>query len=497
MTGSYAGDDQSQRLQAAFKNTGWTLEELWHSYVALGGTAGLIEVDSFLQGVIALPPLERDILAHAVNERLDDLDGQVRAPYTFLLPDEVRPTGPMAAMMTLLTGMYLAPPERLRTVTRSAGESLGVDLDILLVDYEQEMLRPLGEDGAGRGALQVDSTLAGQCFRSGRPLAHASDLWIPLLDGVERVGVLHVGTRGRGAGDRVFKEQCQWLGQVIGHLVIGSSLYGDGLDAVRRTRERPPSAELIWSLLPPLSAGSDRVMLAAMLHPVYGMGGDAFDYDISESTARLAIFDATGHDLGAGLTVATALSAYRSARHRGAGLLEQTAVVDEAVMERSPNGEDLVTGVLAELDLHSGELRYVLAGHPAPLLLRGGRLIKRLRDGRRPLLGLGYEASHPETEMLEAGDFLLFYTDGIPEARDLNGDFFGEDRLVDLVRRQIMAGQSLPETVRRLSRAILKHQDGKLQDDASMLLVRWTPPAQTVLNRPPRPRRPRGVGGQA
>ncbi len=490
-------EDQSHSLQGALRQAQVTLDELWQSYFALGGTAGLHEVDSFLHDHTPLPLLQRDLLAHALNERLDDLAGRARATYSFALREETSSTGPLAAMMTLLTGMHLAPPERLKAVTRLAGETLGVDLEILLVDYQQEMLHPLWEVGAGLGAQQVDTTLAGQCFRSLRPLSHDSELWVPLLDGVERVGVLHVRTRGRGAGERVLKEQCQWLGSVIGHLVNAKSLYGDGLDAIRRTQDRPVSAELIWSLLPPLSAGSDQVMLAAMMHPVYGLGGDAFDYAISESAVQLAIFDATGHDLGAGLTVATALSAYRSSRHRGGGLLQQTTAVDEAVMERSSTGEDCVTGVLAELDLHTGELRYVLAGHPPPLLLRGGRLIKRLDAAQRPLLGLGYQAFELGTEMLEAGDWLLFYTDGIPEARDREGRFFGEDRLIDFLRRQIMAGQPLPETVRRLSRAILNHQDGELQDDATVLLVQWTPTGDTAGTRPPRPRRARAVAPQA
>lgn len=286
---------------------------------------------------------------------------------------------------------------------------------------------------------------------------------------------MHVRTKDASLNDRLLRDQCAWLASLVGDLVISTSAYGDGLDAVRRTRARPASSELIWNLLPPLTAGTERVMVAAMIHPVYDLGGDAFDYDISETTAGLAIFDATGHDLGAGLTVATALSAYRSARHSQLGLVGQVTAIDQAVVERSSTGEDFVTGVLAELDLHSGQLQYVVAGHPPPLLLREGRLIKRLEGGRRPFLGLGHEGGGVDTETLEAGDWLLFYTDGITEARDRDGEFFGEDRLVDFLRREIMAGQALPETTRRLSRAIMKHQHGELQDDATVLLLQWTP----------------------
>jgi hypothetical protein len=474
--GALPQDEQRHGFRAAFANAQLTLDELWYHYFALGGTAGLMEVDAFFQDLMPLPDVQRDLLAHALNERLDDLVGRARAPYTFHLRTELPRTGHLAAVLQLLTGMNLAPPDRLSAVARTAGQALGVELDILVVDYEQEMLRPV-EDGPDRLDVQaIDTTLAGQCFRSVRPLAHDSELWVPMLDGLERVGVLRVRTGAMAADDRVLQEQCVWLGRLVGHLVVSTAAYGDALDAIRRTQRRRPSAELIWNLLPPLTAGSERVLLAAMMHPVYGLGGDAFDYDISESTVKVAVFDAAGHDLGAGLTVASALSAYRSARHNGGGLLPQLESVDEAVIERSRTGEDFVTGVLAELDLRSGKLRYILAGHPPPLLLRQGRLVKRLEDGRRPFLGIGhYEDRGIGTETLEAGDWLLFYTDGITEARDREGRFFGEDRLVDFLRREIMAGHPAPETVRRLSRAIMKHQGGELQDDATVLLLQWTP----------------------
>ncbi|CAA9376800.1 MAG: Stage II sporulation protein E [uncultured Nocardioides sp.] len=463
-------------LREALAHTRLSLEELWYRYFALGGTAGLVEVDAFLEGLLPLADAQRDLLALAVNERIDDLSGRVRAPYTFHLRTEVPPTGSLPAVLHLVTGMHSAPPERLAEVTRKAGEVLGVELDVLLVDYEQETLRPIVDDPAGVRPQAVDTTFAGQSYRSVRALAHGSELWVPLLNGMERLGVLHVRTGEMAADDRVLQERCLWLGKLIGHLVVASSAYGDALDVIRRTRRRRPSAELLWNLLPPLTAGTDRVLMAAMMHPVYGLGGDAFDYDIAESTARVAVFDAAGHDLGASLTVASALSAYRSARHSGGGLLPQLEAVDEAVMDRSRSGEDFVTGVLAELDLHTGRLRYVLAGHPPPLLLRQGRLVKRLDHPRRPFLGIGeYGGSEIGTESLEADDWLLFYTDGITEARDGDGAFFGEDRLVDFLRREILAGEPAPETVRRLSRAIMRHQEGALQDDATVLLLQWTP----------------------
>jgi serine phosphatase RsbU (regulator of sigma subunit) len=73
----------------------------------------------------------------------------------------------------------------------------------------------------------------------------------------------------------------------------------------------------------------------------------------------------------------------------------------------------------------------------------------------------------------EPGDRLLFYTDGIVEARDASGHQFGLRRFTDFIIRREADGCPPPETLRRLMRTVLDHQHGTLQDDASVLLVEW------------------------
>jgi serine phosphatase RsbU (regulator of sigma subunit) len=76
--------------------------------------------------------------------------------------------------------------------------------------------------------------------------------------------------------------------------------------------------------------------------------------------------------------------------------------------------------------------------------------------------------------MLQPGDRILAYTDGVTEARCTHGDLFGEPRLLDLAARHTLAGQSAPETLRRLSHAVLAHLDGPPADDATLLLAEWS-----------------------
>ena len=77
------------------------------------------------------------------------------------------------------------------------------------------------------------------------------------------------------------------------------------------------------------------------------------------------------------------------------------------------------------------------------------------------------------SEQLEPGDRVLLHTDGVTEARAPDGTFFGDQRLTDLIIRNLAAGLPAPETMRRVVRALLEHQQGNLSDDASLVLVQW------------------------
>jgi hypothetical protein len=472
---------QQRALSQAFQHAQLPANQLWLRYFALGGDADPVDVDAYLHGLTELPAMQRDMLAHAVNERLDELACAYRATYSRTLRGTRPHGGPLAALVGLLEGAELAPPDRLAAAVATAGREFGVRLVAYLVDYEQRTLHPLRGNGSSLG---VDTTLPGRAFQQLRMLPAEGDpprLWVPLLDGVERLGVLAVEVDDPSdLYDPGLRAQCRWLSMLLGHLVTLLSQYGDGLDLVRLRRPRSVAGELIWSLLPPLTAGVDTFMVSGVLEPRYDVGGDAFDYSLSETSASLLILDAVGHDLASGLIAATALAAYRGARHAGHGLYEQTRAIDEAVRQQFGHRNAFVTAVLAELDLGTGHLRYVNAGHPAPLIMRGGKVGRPLSGGRRLPLGLGPTVLTVGEETLQSEDWLVLHTDGITEARDRNGRFFGDARLTDFLQREAAAGHPPPETVRRLVKAVLTHQAGELQDDATVLLARWTSPQLVI-----------------
>jgi serine phosphatase RsbU (regulator of sigma subunit) len=90
-------------------------------------------------------------------------------------------------------------------------------------------------------------------------------------------------------------------------------------------------------------------------------------------------------------------------------------------------------------------------------------------------LPLGLQ-QRPATECsvaLQPGDRVLLYTDGIIEARSPDGEFFGDERLADLVVRADRRGEAPPEMLRQLMRSVMEHQAGRLQDDASIVVLGW------------------------
>jgi hypothetical protein len=477
---------QQQAVASAFTRAELTAEELWLRYFALGGSLGLFEIEGYLHGVLQLPGFDRDVVAHVVNERLDELAWHRRASYSRTVREAVPRGAPLTALTTLLEGTELAPPERLPALVAAAGEALGVRLTVYLADYEQRSLRPVPPPGSGTGttALDVETTLAGRAFRRQEILpaeAEPPRLWVPLRDGVERLGVLAVEVAAVAElYDPGLRTQCRWAAMLIGHLVVSMTDYGDGLDVVRHRRSRTVAGELIWSILPPLTAGVDGFVVSGAVEPRHAVAGDAFDYALSEDTARLLVLDAVGHDLRSGLLAATAVAAYRAARHTGGGLYEQARMIDETLSGTFGDAA-YVTAILAEVDLASGRLRYVNAGHPPPWIMRDGHVVKPLTGGRRLPLGLGpgREFAVGE-ERLQPGDWLVLHSDGITEARDTAGEFFGEERLVDFLEREAAAGYPPPETVRRLIQAVSAHQDGRFQDDATVLLARWTDPGEMI-----------------
>jgi len=394
----------------------------------------------------------------------------------------VPPDRPPEAASDLIDNARFAVADEVpRLLARHARQAGALDAAMFLVDYDQRVLNPLPRpDGPERQPVAVEGTLAGRAF-STLSLQWNADrtlLWVPMVEGNERLGVVGFELPG-GDGDE-FLETAGRLTVQAAELVATKADYGDFFELHRRQQPMSIASELAWQLLPPLTFGCDQVVISGLLAPPYDLGGDAFDYGVDHEVARIAVFDAMGHGLEAGLLATVAVAAYRNSRRRRLKLAETVAAVDQAISEGF-GPERFVTAVVAELELATGSFRWIRAGHPAPLLLRGSKVVKTLWGENGLPLGLGAPGEEAE-ESLEPGDQVVFYTDGVTEARSPDGAFFGTERLADLVGRASAGGNPPPETLRRLVHSILDHQAGDLQDDATAVLVEWNGQGRSTLD---------------
>src|SRR4051794_16096014 len=235
------------------------------------------------------------------------------------------------------------------------------------------------------------------------------------------------------------------------------------------------ASEPLGALAPPLGFATDDLVIGGLLEPCYDMGGAAFDYPPHDGILHFAVFDAMGPGRAAAGVSAFALSAYRPSRGQRMGLVETYAEIDAAVAEQYPAAR-FVTALTAELDVRAGRIRWISAGHPAPLLLRSGRRIAGAFDVTpAPPLGLQLAVTPPAegSASLEPGDLVLLYTDGLTEARRPGGELFTVERLGEFIEREAASGQAAPETLRRLREAVIGRGEGTLRDDATALLVEW------------------------
>jgi hypothetical protein len=375
---------------------------------------------------------------------------------------------------------FAVPDDVPELLTKHARRLGALDAGIFLVDYEQRVLTPLPEPGGPeREPCTVEGTLAGRAFTTVTPqwTGDGSLLWVPMVEGNERLGVVSYAL-GEVTTD-AFVESVLKMTAVVAELIATKGKYGDFFEYARRRQPMSIASELAWQLLPPLTFGSDLVVISGVLAPAYDVGGDSFDYGIDRDCARIAVFDAMGHGLEAGMLATVAVAAYRNCRRRGLKLDETAAAVDELLGQRF-GPERFVTAVLAEVELATGCFRWFRAGHPAPLLVRANKVVKTLWGDTGLPLGLGSPGLEAE-ESLEPGDQVVFFTDGVTEARSPDGAFFGTDRLADMVSRASAGGNPPPETLRRLVHSILDHQAGDLQDDATAVLLEWKGSGKEML----------------
>ncbi|MFI0788879.1 PP2C family protein-serine/threonine phosphatase [Streptomyces lydicus] len=375
----------------------------------------------------------------------------------------------------LLDRAHEMPPQLIAPlIVEEVARVGGRDVSILLQDYAQLLLVPLPGRRltVGRPEL-IDDSHAGTAFLRGAPVEVPQDdavrMYLPLLDGSDQVGVLALTLDTVDDDDRRLLRR---LAGLVADMLVTKHSYTDQFFHTRRREPMSLAAEIQWSLLPPLAMSVPQVAVAGILEPAYDVAGDSFDYALNEDVLHVAMIDAMGHGLDAATMATVAIGAYRHARRAEVGLSDIYAAMDRAIAEQF-GPDHFVTAQMMRLTITTGHLQWVNAGHPAPLLIRNGQVFRQLESPTTLPVGFGGEEPRISELMLQRGDQVLCFTDGLIEEHQAGEEQFGEEQLIHWVNRIEHMEKGPRAVVRSLSHTLKQERGGSTSDDATLFMIEW------------------------
>ncbi|MFE5021751.1 PP2C family protein-serine/threonine phosphatase [Streptomyces sp. NPDC056656] len=376
----------------------------------------------------------------------------------------------------LLDRARLLPPQLIAPLIAEEVAGIGGrDVSILLQDYAQELLVPLPgrKLHVGQPEPMADSP-AGRAFLSADvvevPQVHGVRMYLPLLDGSDQVGVMALTLDAVGDDDRRLLRR---LAGLVADMLVTKNAYTDQFFLARRREPMSLSAEIQWGLLPPLTMSVPQVAVAGILEPAYRVAGDSFDYALNDNILHAAVIDAMGHGLDAAAMATIAIGAYRHARRVFISLAEKYAFMDDAITQQF-GPDHFVTAQLMHVNIATGEMELVNAGHPAPLLIRDGRVVRQLESATTLPIGFGGEEPRIREHTLQPGDRVLCYTDGIIEEHVAGGELFGEQRLIRCVNGLgEEPSQGMRADLLQLSHTLKRERGDRTSDDATLFMIEW------------------------
>lgn len=227
------------------------------------------------------------------------------------------------------------------------------------------------------------------------------------------------------------------------------------------------------TLLPSEALETEAFEIVGCCLPADRVGGDYFDYFFrGDSLLDFVIADVSGHAVGPSLFMMEARSAIRTQASRPGTPAETLRTLNDFLYPDLTSSDFFISMFYLQYDLETGALHYANAGHPPPLLIRAdGEKIREL-DTDGLILGVReHERFEQKTLPLASGDLVVLYTDGLTEAENIAGDFFGLERVKNLLAD--CADQPLQAIIDRLLDALKSFCQGdRFNDDVTLLIFK-------------------------
>ncbi|MDH7513431.1 MAG: SpoIIE family protein phosphatase [Clostridiales bacterium] len=271
-----------------------------------------------------------------------------------------------------------------------------------------------------------------------------SAMCVPLWNNKEIIGVIY--------SDRIslvdqFSQDDLRLLTLLSNLaavkIENARLVEKAIEQEKMEKELALAARIQKDFLPKEKPVCEKFDIAGTNIPCHQVGGDYYDF-LSIDPCRLGVIvaDVSGKGISASLLMASLRAALYSELHPKVKLSEMATKLNNFV-HRSSAVNMFITFFFCELDMNTGQFRYINAGHNPPLLIRKNGKVERL-ESCGFCLGMFPAVSYEVKEAgFNPGDCVVFYTDGITENRNKNNEEYGEERLINFLKKNIKQSASM------------------------------------------------------
>ena len=303
------------------------------------------------------------------------------------------------------------------------------------------------------------------------PVIAAVDLTITSEE-AELLGVLYLDSRSPStAFTEIDREVLRTLAHEAANVIENARLFSASRAKARLDHEIEIASQIQRDLLPKTFPQMPHVAVTGSTLACHSVGGDCFDV-VALSGGRFGFFvgDVAGKGVAASLLATLLLGVFYTTAALDIPLAEITKRVNQFLCERSSEDRyaTLFYGVLDP----AGNLEYINAGHVPPLVRRASGELLELPSSNFPV-GMFQEAEFAtERVSLSAGDYLVIYSDGVSEARNLRDDMFEQERLSSLMRS--FSGENVEQLADAIRTGVRNFTGGAPQaDDITMVVVQY------------------------
>ncbi len=299
-----------------------------------------------------------------------------------------------------------------------------------------------------------------------------SVMCVPLESRDKILGAIYIDSLG---GINRFKkgdlELLAAIGRQAGVAIERTQLFDQVMEKEKLKQEMEIAQKIQKSLLPSSIPENFEYDLVGWNRSCDDTGGDYYDFfELDDGRLACAIGDVTGHGIGAAFLMATGRAFLKALAHQNK---EIPIMMNELnnLLERDMADDKFMTLFYGEIDSKKMILRYANAGHDCPMLYRRSQdKFEQLESTGIPLgMMEDYEYEEAEPVQINPGDILVLSTDGITEAMNTNGDQFGEEKLIEIIRN--FSAKSANQIIKECHDAVAKFCGTAPQRDDLTLVV--------------------------